>query len=177
MDYLPGLLVLHHSLNHPHPDPSITATKTKTPTPPNQGTRYPFVAFYTSSFPTQGLKILQSRGITTKWVPNVTPASTREYAQDPRFAETWTKLIAFSLVEYERVILLDGDILVRRNMDELMEVELDSKAKLENGTAKRVFAATHACACNPMKKPHYPAHWYALSTFHIKRKLDIAGIY
>ena len=159
MDYLPGLLTLYHSLNNPHPDPSLTATNS--PTPPNQGTRYPFIAFYTSSFPAEGLKILQSRGIQSQWVPNVILSSTREYTQDPRFADTWTKLVVFSLEEYERVVLLDGDILVRRNMDELMEMELDSKKELEDGTAKRVFAAAHACACNPMKKPHYPAHWYA----------------
>ncbi|KAJ5667987.1 Glycosyl transferase family 8 [Penicillium maclennaniae] len=157
MDYLPGLLTLHHSLNHPQPDPSVT--NANTPTPPDRGTRYSFVAFYTSSFPPEGLKILQSRGITAQWVPNVVPASTREYTQDPRFADTWTKLVAFSLEEYERVVLLDGDILVRRNMDELMELELDPKAALEDGTGKRVFAAAHACACNPMKKSHYPAHW------------------
>jgi hypothetical protein len=58
------------------------------------------------------------------------------------------------------VVLLDGDILVRRNMDELMDIELDSKTALEEGTGKRVFAAAHACACNPMKKPHYPANWF-----------------
>lgn len=169
MDYLPGLLTLHHSLNHPQPDPSIT--NTNTPIPPNQGTRYSFVAFHTSSFPPEGLKILQSRGITAQWVPNVVPASTREYTQDPRFADTWTKLVAFSLEEYERVVLLDGDILVRRNMDELMELELDSKTALEDGTGKRVFAAAHACACNPMKKPHYPANWYVFPP-HSKYTLE-----
>lgn len=61
------------------------------------------------------------------------------------------------------MVLLDGDILVRRNMDELMEVELDSRVALEeegDGSRKRVFAAAHACACNPMKKEHYPANWY-----------------
>lgn len=134
MDYLPGLLTLYHSLNNPHPDPSLAATNS--PTPPNHGTRYPFIAFYTSSFPDEGLKILQSRGIQSQWVPNLILSSTREYTQDPRFADTWTKLVVFSLDEYERVVLLDADILVRRNMDELM-VELDSKTELEDGTAKR----------------------------------------
>ncbi|KAJ5780932.1 Glycosyl transferase family 8 [Penicillium paradoxum] len=147
MSYLPGLLTLHHSLNHPSPDPSTTS-------PANEGTKYPFVALYTSTFPPEGLKALESRGIQAQWVPNVTPASTRTYTQDPRFAETWNKLIAFSLEQYERVVLLDGDILVRRNMDELMELPLDSDAE-----GNRVFAAAHACACNPMKKAHYPADW------------------
>ncbi|KAJ5692132.1 Glycosyl transferase family 8 [Penicillium macrosclerotiorum] len=169
LDYLPGLLTLHHSLHNPRPDSSTNFPAS--PTSPNdgipdttsnpaaRGTRYPFVAFYTSSFPTEGLKVLQARGISTQWVPNVTPATTREYEQDPRFIETWTKLVAFSLTEYERVVLLDGDILVRRNMDELMEMELDAPEVLARGAGTKVFAAAHACACNPMKKPHYPDSW------------------
>lgn len=165
LDYLPGLLTLHHSLYHPTPDPrSITVPSDNNTTPTaakaNQGSRYPFVAFYTSSFPAEGIKVLRARGIPAQWVPNVTPAITREYTQDPRFAETWTKLIAFSLEEYERVVLLDGDILVRRNMDELMELELDSKAAVADGSGRRVFAAAHACACNPEKKAHYPSNWH-----------------
>ncbi|KAJ5520571.1 Glycosyl transferase family 8 [Penicillium fimorum] len=144
MSYLPGLLTLHHSLNHPSPDQSTT-----------QGTKYPFIALYTSTFPAEGLKILQSRNIQSQWVPSVTTASTRNYAKDPRFAETWNKLIVFSLEQYERIVLLDGDILVRRNMDSLMELPLDET----DVDGSRVFAATHVCACNPMKKPHYPANW------------------
>ena len=157
MSYLPGLLTLHHSLNHPSPDPSITNQSA------TQGTKYPFVAFYTSTFPAEGLKILQSRNISSQWVPSVTPASTRSYAKDPRFAETWNKLVVFSLEQYERVVLLDGDILVRRNMDSLMELPLDDETDAEGS---RVFAAAHACACNPMKKAHYPANWYVT---HISR--------
>ncbi|CAI7656316.1 unnamed protein product [Penicillium palitans] len=158
MSYLPGLLTLHHSLNHPSPDQSITNQPQPSPSPtpsPSQGTKYPFVAFYTSTFPAEGLKILQSRNIASQWVPSVTPASTRNYAKDPRFAETWNKLVVFSLEQYERIVLLDGDILVRRNMDSLMELPLDET----DAEGSRVFAAAHACACNPMKKAHYPANW------------------
>ena len=54
-------------------------------------------------------------------------------------------------------MLLDGDMIVRRNMDELMEVELDPASAA--GKGERVFAASHACACNPLKKPHYPPTW------------------
>jgi alpha-N-acetylglucosamine transferase len=145
MSYLPGLLTLHHSLNHPSPDPRAPSTAT-------EGTQYPFVALYTSSFPEAGLAVLRARNIPAQKVPSITPAITRKYAQDPRFAETWNKLIVFSLEEYDRIVLLDGDILVRRNMDELMDLPLDDQ--------HRIFAAAHACACNPMKKPHYPSTWY-----------------
>lgn len=127
------------------------------------------MALYTSTFPPEGLKALQARGIRCQLIPSVTPAGARKYEDDPRFAETWTKLIAFSLVEYERIVLLDGDVLVRRNMDELMDLPLDSReiihddAKTGGQRTRRVFAAAHACACNPMKKPQYPLHWYVPS--------------
>ncbi|KAL6237978.1 hypothetical protein BDW75DRAFT_52691 [Aspergillus navahoensis] len=151
LSYLPGLLTLHHSL---------TLTKTA----------YPFVALYTPSFPPSGIEALHRRGITTLAVPSVKPTSKPKhgYAHDPRFEDAWNKLVVFSLEGvFERVVLLDGDMLVRRNMDELMDVRLDGDAQRDDegegeeadAEGKRIFAASHACACNPMKKAHYPAHW------------------
>lgn len=40
-------------------------------------------------------------------------------------------------------------MLIKRNMDELFDLPL----------AQDEIAAAHACACNPMKYPHYPADW------------------
>lgn len=64
----------------------------------------------------------------------------------------------FGLVQYERIVLLDADMLVIKNMDELMELELDEVGD-ESG-ANRVFAASYACLCNPLKRAHYPEDWY-----------------
>lgn len=58
------------------------------------------------------------------------------------------------------MVQLDSDMLVLQNMDELMDLDLDSPA-LE-GKGERVFAAGHACVCNPLKKPHYPKNWYVM---------------
>ncbi|KAL4786430.1 nucleotide-diphospho-sugar transferase [Aspergillus varians] len=144
LSYLPGLLTLHHSLNQAQ-------------------TAYHFVALYTSTFPQQGLSALAARGIRTHAVPSITPATlSRKYDADPRFAETWKKLVVFALEGvFERVVLLDVDMLVRKNMDELMELSLDGDqhADEEYGAGSRVFAASHACACNPLRKAHYPANW------------------
>ncbi|KAI0304920.1 glycosyltransferase family 8 protein [Russula brevipes] len=43
---------------------------------------------------------------------------------DERFADTWSKLRVFELVEYDRVVMMDSDMIVMRNMDELMELDL-----------------------------------------------------
>ena len=70
-----------------------------------------------------------------------------------RFTNVWTKLRAFELTEYERVVLVDSDMLVCRNMDELMDVPL--------GALERpAIAAGFACTCNPNRIPTYPSDWY-----------------
>ena len=53
------------------------------------------------------------------------------------------------IIYFQRVVLLDSDMLVRKNMDELMEMHLEEGC----------IAAAHVCACNPRKLGHYPADW------------------
>jgi inositol 3-alpha-galactosyltransferase len=59
----------------------------------------------------------------------------------PRFEDTWTKLQVFELYKYgcEKLVFLDADMLVRRNMDELFDLELPGRDWI---------AANHACVCN-----------------------------
>ena len=52
---------------------------------------------------------------------------------------------------------MDSDMIVMRNMDELMELDLPSDW----------ISAAHACACNPRKLAHYPEDWWVLYTFYI----------
>lgn len=66
-----------------------------------------------------------------------------------RFADVWTKLRAWHLTEFRRVVLVDSDMLVRRNMDELFSVEL----------APGTIRAGFACTCNPARIATYPAEW------------------
>ncbi|KAK1702253.1 family 8 glycosyltransferase [Colletotrichum acutatum] len=139
MCYLPGLLTLHHSL---------LASNTK----------YPFIALYTDCFPEEGRAAIAARGIPLHRVSRLSPSNTRDYSSEPRFADTWTKLTVFSLTAYNRVVLLDCDMLVRKNMDELMLLPLNP-ADTTITTGTKVFAAGHACTCNPLKKPHYPTSW------------------
>lgn len=136
--YLSGLLTLDYSLK-------------------KAGSKYPLVALYTDTFPDEGHQALRARGIAAKEIPYLLPSVPKEYTQDPRFHDCWSKLTPFSLTEFDRVVQLDSDMLVLKNMDELMDIELDGAE--QNGNGQKVFAASHACACNPLKKPHYPKDW------------------
>lgn len=49
----------------------------------------------------------------------------------------------------QKVVLMDCDMIVRRNMDELMTLSLPSD----------YIASAHACTCNPLKLSHYPVDW------------------
>jgi alpha-N-acetylglucosamine transferase len=139
MTYLSGLLTLDHSLK-------------------KAGSKYPLVALYTDSLSPEGHVALDSRNIAKKRIPYLLPSINKDYSHDTRFYDCWSKLTPFSLVEYERVVQLDSDMLVLQNMDELMELELDPPAL--GGKGSRVFAASHACVCNPLKRGHYPKNWF-----------------
>ena len=121
------------------------------------GSKYPLIALYTDTFPEKGHAALDARNIPKKRVKYLLPKTHKDFTNDPRFYDCWSKLTPFSLVEYERVVQLDSDMLVLQNMDELMEIPLDGPT--EGGKGQRVFAASHACVCNPLKKPHYPRNW------------------
>lgn len=56
-------------------------------------------------------------------------------------------------VRHQRVVLLDADMIVMRNMDELFDMDL----------SKDSIAAAHVCACNPRKLAHYPADWSVIT--------------
>ncbi|GAA6004904.1 hypothetical protein JCM10207_008447 [Rhodosporidiobolus poonsookiae] len=132
-NYLQGALVLHHSLV-------------------KSGSKYPLVVFATPELPQIARDILTQRGIPIRDIEFLSPPADQKKEldnHDARFHDTWTKLRVFELEEFERLVLLDSDMLVVRNMDELMEMPL------EEGW----IAAAHACTCNPKKLSHYPKHW------------------
>ncbi|CAN9120314.1 glycosyl transferase family protein-like protein [Alternaria alternata] len=136
--YLTGLLTLDYALK-------------------KHGSKYPLIALYTDTFPEEGHKALDERGIPKQHVKYLLPKVSKDFSNDPRFYDCWSKLTPFSLEEYDRVVQLDSDMLVLKNMDELMDLELDAPSM--GGKGDRVFAASHACVCNPLKKPHYPKDW------------------
>lgn len=129
---MPGLLTLEYSLR-------------------KVNSKYHLIVLYTDTFEAEGHRALDQRGIYKQRIEYLLPKSHKDYAQDVRFYDCWSKLQPFSLTQFERVVQLDSDMVVLQNMDELMTLPMD------NETA--VFAASHACVCNPYRKPHYPANW------------------
>ncbi|ODQ68359.1 nucleotide-diphospho-sugar transferase [Nadsonia fulvescens var. elongata DSM 6958] len=130
--YLPGLLALDFSLK-------------------KVNSAYSLVALYTDTFSKEGHAALDCRGIPKIYVPYLLPTSHKDYSNDIRFYDCWSKLQPFGLTQFERIVQLDSDMIVLKNMDELMDLPLNE--------TDRLFAATHACVCNPYNKAHYPKDW------------------
>ncbi|KAK0630856.1 nucleotide-diphospho-sugar transferase [Bombardia bombarda] len=62
---------------------------------------------------------------------------------------TWEKLAPWGMTEYERIVLLDSDQIIRHNIDDMMTMDLPDN----------YIAAAHACTCNPKKLAHYSKDW------------------
>ncbi|KDN50215.1 hypothetical protein RSAG8_01551, partial [Rhizoctonia solani AG-8 WAC10335] len=154
--YVAGLLVLLSSLKH-------------------HGTKYPMVAMVnplimrngdpTEPLPQEYREILTSAGVILKEVDYLVPQAGGYRGVEARFIDSWSKLRVFGLSEYERVVLIDSDMLTRKNMDDLFDLPLE----------KGWIAASHACTCNPMRIPHYPPSWIPETCGHTHAKPAKAG--
>ncbi|KAI8072553.1 nucleotide-diphospho-sugar transferase [Gongronella butleri] len=110
--------------------------------------QYPLVVLYTADEDQAVVHRLQQLGCHLRAIDAVDPPGRIEYSQ-ARFRTTWSKLAVWNLVEYDRLVLVDADMLPLGNMDELMAMPLPLHH----------VAACHACTCNPQKEPNYPADW------------------
>lgn len=114
--------------------------------------RYPLLVLHTDAVTQPVLQLLKSSGCLLKQIDPVRPRGKASYFT-PRFVETWTKLAVWNQdKEYDRLVLMDADMLPLQNMDELMTMQLETRDTI---------AACHACTCNPQKIKAYPANWYA----------------
>lgn len=111
--------------------------------------KYPLVVFHPETVGKHVLDELSKRNIETKKVNLLLPTTHKDYGPDERFYDCWSKLLPHGMTEYDRIVELDADMLLRDNADELMEM------KLPSGT----MAASHACVCNPRKLSTYPKDW------------------
>src|SRR5690606_10987109 len=118
LEYLPGVLTLEYSLRR-------------------VGSKYPLVVLYTDTLPPAGLAVLHRRGIPTEKVDYLLPKVHKDFSKDVRFYDCWSKMQPFSLTQYSCIVQLDSDMLILRNIDELMNLPLDE----DNAP----FAAGFAC--------------------------------
>ncbi|BGP31191.1 hypothetical protein JCM10296v2_002955 [Rhodotorula toruloides] len=126
--------------------------------------KYPLVVFATQELPQVARDILDARGIRVRDIDYLEPPKENRGEldeHDRRFSDTWTKLRVFEMTEFERLVLLDSDMLCVRNMDELLEMPLDDGW----------IAAAHACTCNPRKLAHYPKEWIPENCGHTQARL------
>ncbi|KAI9312966.1 nucleotide-diphospho-sugar transferase [Dichotomocladium elegans] len=114
--------------------------------------QYPLVVLHTPSVTTSAQRLLQDAGCCLKPIDPIQPPGTIRY-HFKRFAETWTKLAAWNLPDFDRVILIDADMLPIQDMDELMTIQLKDEHHI---------AACHACVCNPLNIESYPTDWTPL---------------
>lgn len=119
----------------------------------SSGTAYPLVVMVTSAVSSHTLTSFAGvPGMRVEHVDPVDPgpstSSRKDYAFE-RFAEVWTKLQAWSLVDYDKVCFLDSDMLVLRHMDDVFD--------LVPGHVD--LAACPACTCNQNRLPQYPKSW------------------
>ncbi|KAI9844352.1 MAG: hypothetical protein M1837_005656 [Sclerophora amabilis] len=116
--------------------------------------RYPLIVLVTDTLPQGCIDVLQSEDqgsghiIIKKVDPLVPQQKVNVVAQ--RFEDTWTKLRVFSLLEYDKIIFLDADILIMGEMDPMFEITL---------TGKDWLGANQACVCNIDRDAWAPPEW------------------
>lgn len=94
--YLPGTLVLAHSLRNTPPEgPQGYA-----------GSKYPLIVMVTPQLPQEAREVLSKENIVTRDVQSLQPAegAHKLASHDARFADTWTKLRYVS-VQYDREVI------------------------------------------------------------------------
>lgn len=100
-DYLPGLLVLYKSL---------IATDTK----------YTFLALLTEDITPKTISIIKKNYIPYKIVTTKINNPTN-IDKNHRWYSTYSKLAIFDQIQYKKIVYLDTDMLLLRNIDELFE--------------------------------------------------------
>ncbi len=85
------------------------------------GTRHPKVVLVTPDVPSVARALLSSQGWLIRSVDPIRSPNEDMQRLFERFANTFTKLRAFGLTEFSKVVLLDADTIVIENIDELFE--------------------------------------------------------
>eukprot|EP00928_Gymnodinium_smaydae_P029187 TRINITY_DN22053_c0_g1_i1.p1 TRINITY_DN22053_c0_g1~~TRINITY_DN22053_c0_g1_i1.p1 ORF type:complete len:574 (-),score=55.50 TRINITY_DN22053_c0_g1_i1:233-1924(-) len=119
-DYFIGALVLG-------------ATLAKPVLEPEKGPSYRRVLLHTDDVPSEYLQAL-SHYWELRLVVYLTGAKAMYYDyESSRFKEVFTKLQALNQVEFGKLLMLDNDLIIRRNIDELFDLEAPAALKRPGG--------------------------------------------
>lgn len=116
---------------------------------------YPLVVLVTPSLEKSSVEALKGEvkhsNLVVKTIePLLLPNGRKGTLIAERFADTWTKLRAFELFEYDICCFLDADITIYKNMDEIFDTALPDEMWI---------AAAHACVCNLDHDDWAPEDW------------------
>ncbi len=106
--YLPGVIALNHSLK-------------------KHQSQYPLFAIITPDVSAESRDLLSKIGVQTKEVDiinvplNILKKSPNFDSEKKRFLGTYTKFHIFNLVEFEKIVYVDADMMVYQNIDELFD--------------------------------------------------------
>lgn len=147
--YLAGVIILAYTLR-------------------KHGSKYPLVVLYTSSLNAESIKALQLEGESSGIIPRETepllPSGEVSLIAE-RFADTWTKLRVFELLDFDEVCYLDADMTINnRNMDDVFDNWMPPAAgtapcREGAGEAEDWLAASHCCVCNLDHDAWAPKGW------------------
>ena len=85
--YLPGILLLAHTLRHPTTNPS-------------EGSAYPLIVCVNPALPEECIKALKDAGVEVRKVQPLVPSGKVTIIAE-RFVDTWTKLRVWELEEFD----------------------------------------------------------------------------
>lgn len=137
--YLAGVITLAHTLQQ-------------------HQTAYPLIVLTTPSLPASSTRALDLESNHNPLLKThrisvlLPPRSQKTTLIASRFRDTWTKLRAFELVDYDALIFLDADITIFQNIDDAFSIHLPSRDWI---------GANHACVCNLDHDSWAPSDWTA----------------
>ncbi len=99
-NFLEGVLVLHHSLK-------------------KTNSKHPFLLLITPNISDEVLKVLSKHGIQYTTIQNI--ENPTQIDEKHRWFPTYAKLNIFGLTQFDKLVYVDADMVIVRNIDELFE--------------------------------------------------------
>jgi inositol 3-alpha-galactosyltransferase len=127
--YLPGVILLHYSLQRVK-------------------SAYPLLVYITPSLEDSAVNALNRLGIAVIRIKPLLPLVPVNVIAS-RFEDTWSKLRVFGFEGYDRIGMIDGDMLLFQNMDDVLTMPLPPG----------YVASAQTCLCNWTRDPWASDDW------------------